>query len=41
VVLKNGFRVLKGITSQGEGEPFSSIPTRRIVDYAKYSVRSG
>ena len=40
VVLKNGFRVLKGITSQGEGEPFSAIPTRRIVDYAKYGVRS-
>ncbi|HEY7489943.1 MAG TPA: phage tail sheath subtilisin-like domain-containing protein, partial [Candidatus Tectomicrobia bacterium] len=40
VVLKNGFRVLKGLTSQGEGEPFSAIPTRRIVDYAKYGVRS-
>ena len=40
IVLTNGHRVLKGITTQGEGAPFSSIPTRRIVDYAKYGVRS-
>ena len=40
VVDKNGFRVLKGITTQGEGQPFAAIPTRRIVDYAKYGVRS-
>jgi hypothetical protein len=40
VVDKGGFRVLKGVTTAGEGTPFSSIPTRRIVDYAKYGVRS-
>jgi hypothetical protein len=40
VVRKEGFRVLKGITTSGEGTPFASIPTRRIVDYAKYGVRS-
>lgn len=40
VVRKNGFRILKGITTEGEGAPFSAIPTRRIVDYAKYGVRS-
>jgi hypothetical protein len=40
VVSKAGFRVLKGVTTQGVGEPFSAIPTRRIVDYAKYGVRS-
>lgn len=40
VVDKEGFRVLKGVTTAGEGTPFSSIPTRRIVDYAKYGVRS-
>jgi hypothetical protein len=40
VVRKNGYRVLKGITTSGEGTPWSSIPTRRIVDYAKYGVRS-
>lgn len=40
VVDKEGYRVLKGITTAGEGTPFSSIPTRRIVDYAKYGVRS-
>jgi len=39
-VNKNGYRVVKGITTQGEGQPFASIPTRRIVDYAKYGVRS-
>jgi hypothetical protein len=40
IVSKNGFRVLKGISSEGEGAPFSAIPTRRIVDFAKYGVRS-
>jgi hypothetical protein len=38
---KEGFRVVKGLTTSGEGTPFSAIPTRRIVDYAKYGVRSG
>jgi hypothetical protein len=37
---KEGFRVIKGVTTAGEGTPFSSIPTRRIVDYARYGVRS-
>jgi hypothetical protein len=37
---EGGLRVLKGITTAGEGTPFSAIPTRRIVDYAKYGVRS-
>ncbi|MFQ5629280.1 MAG: phage tail sheath C-terminal domain-containing protein, partial [bacterium] len=40
VITKNGYRVVKGITTQGEGQPFSAVPTRRIVDYAKYGVRS-
>jgi Phage tail sheath protein subtilisin-like domain/Phage tail sheath C-terminal domain len=40
VAQKDGFRIIKGLTSEGEGEPFSAIPTRRIVDYAKYGVRS-
>lgn len=40
VVSKEGFRIVKGVTTAGEGTPFSSIPTRRIVDYAKYGVRS-
>ncbi len=40
VIVKDGFRVLKGMTTEGEGQPFSAIPTRRIVDYAKYGVRS-
>ena len=40
IVSKAGLRVLKGVTSAGVGEPFSAIPTRRIVDYAKYGVRS-
>lgn len=40
VVPKQGFRVVKGLTTAGEGDPFSAIPTRRIVDYAKYGVRS-
>ncbi len=41
VVRKEGYRVLKGITTSGEGTPFAAIPTRRIVDYARYGVRSG
>jgi hypothetical protein len=40
VVNNSGYRVLKGITTQGEGQPFAAVPTRRIVDYAKYGVRS-
>jgi hypothetical protein len=41
IVLKEGsLRVLKGITTEGQGQPFSAIPTRRIVDAAKYGVRS-
>jgi hypothetical protein len=40
IVERNGFRVLKGVTTEGEGAPFSAIPTRRIVDYAKYGIRS-
>jgi hypothetical protein len=40
VVERDGFRVLKGITTEGEGVPFSAVPTRRIVDYAKYGIRS-
>jgi len=40
VVVKEGLRVLKGVTTEGMGQPFSAIPTRRIVDYAKYGVRS-
>ncbi|WP_270045321.1 phage tail sheath subtilisin-like domain-containing protein [Solirubrobacter ginsenosidimutans] len=40
VVPKDGFRIVKGITTSGEGTPFAAIPTRRIVDYAKYGVRS-
>jgi hypothetical protein len=40
VVPKQGYRVLKGITTAGEGTPFSAITTRRIVDFAKYGVRS-
>ncbi len=40
IVSRQGLRVLKGITSEGVGQPFSAIPTRRIVDYAKYGVRS-
>jgi hypothetical protein len=41
VVNKVGFRIVKGLTTEGEGAPFSAVPTRRIVDYAKYGVRSG
>ncbi|HYW54902.1 MAG TPA: phage tail sheath C-terminal domain-containing protein, partial [Dongiaceae bacterium] len=40
LVDKEGFRIAKGITTSGEGTAFSAIPTRRIVDYAKYGVRS-
>lgn len=37
---REGLRVVKGISTSGEGTAFSSIPIRRIVDYAKYGVRS-
>jgi len=37
---KEGYRVLKGVTTAGQGTPFSAVPTLRIVDYAKYGVRS-
>lgn len=37
---REGLRVVKGIGTSGEGTAFSSIPIRRIVDYAKYGVRS-
>ena len=40
VIAKDGYRVLKSITAAGEGDPFINITTRRIVDYAKYGVRS-
>jgi hypothetical protein len=40
VIQKDGFRIVKGLTTSGEGTPFSAIPTQRIVDYAKYGVRS-
>jgi hypothetical protein len=40
LAVKDSIRVVKGVTTSGEGTPFSAIPTRRIVDYAKYGVRS-
>jgi hypothetical protein len=40
LALREGLRVVKGISTAGEGAAFSSIPIRRIVDYAKYGVRS-
>jgi Phage tail sheath C-terminal domain/Phage tail sheath protein subtilisin-like domain len=40
LAVKDAIRVVKGVTTSGEGTPFSAIPTRRIVDYAKYGVRS-
>ena len=36
---RQGYRVVKGITSS-VGSPFAQVTTRRIVDYAKYGVRS-
>ncbi|HET6230371.1 MAG TPA: phage tail sheath C-terminal domain-containing protein, partial [Longimicrobiaceae bacterium] len=36
---RQGFRVVKGITTS-TGSAFAQITTRRIVDYAKYGVRS-
>jgi len=36
---RQGFRVVKGITTT-TGSAFAQITTRRIVDYAKYGVRS-
>lgn len=35
-----GFRIVRGITTQPPGSAFAQITTRRIVDYAKYGVRS-
>jgi hypothetical protein len=35
-----GVRVVKGITATEPGTPFHQITTRRIVDFAKYGVRS-
>jgi hypothetical protein len=35
-----GVRVVKGITATPPGTPFHQITTRRIVDFAKYGVRS-
>lgn len=35
---RNGFRIVKGITT--DKGPYRQITTRRIVDYAKYGVRS-
>ena len=40
VVNRQGIRVVKGVTTAGAGTPFSTIPTRRIVDFAKYGVRA-
>lgn len=40
VAPREGLRVIKGISTSGEGTAFSSIAIRRIVDYAKYGVRS-
>lgn len=40
IVERDGLRILKGVTTAGQGTPFSQITTRRIVDYAKYGVRS-
>ena len=40
VIPKDGFRIVKGVTTSGEGTSFAAIPTRRIVDFAKYGVRS-
>jgi len=37
---REGLRVVKGISTSGEGTAYSSVPIRRIVDYAKYGVRS-
>lgn len=40
LISKDGYRVLKSITAAGQGDPFINITTRRIVDHAKYGVRS-
>jgi len=37
---REGLRVVKGISTSGEGTAYASVPIRRIVDYAKYGVRS-
>lgn len=37
---RQGFRIVRGITTQPPGSAFAQITTRRIVDFAKYGVRS-
>ncbi|HEY0017453.1 MAG TPA: phage tail sheath C-terminal domain-containing protein [Longimicrobium sp.] len=37
---RNGIRLVKGITTDDPGGPFRQITTRRIVDYARFGVRS-
>jgi len=37
---RQGFRIVRGITTLPPGSAFAQITTRRIVDYAKYGVRS-
>jgi hypothetical protein len=37
---RQGFRIVRGITTQPPGSAFAQITTRRIVDYAKFGVRS-
>lgn len=37
---REGFRVVKGITTAGQSSAWHQITTRRIVDYAIYGVRS-
>lgn len=37
---RGGIRVVKGITTDDPGGPFRQITTRRIVDYARFGVRS-
>lgn len=37
---RQGFRVVRGITTQPPGSAFAQITTRRIVDFAKFGVRS-
>jgi hypothetical protein len=37
---RQGFRIVRGITTQPPGSAFAQITTRRIVDFAKFGVRS-
>ncbi len=37
---RQGFRIVRGITTLPPGSAFAQITTRRIVDYAKFGVRS-